>query len=70
MVRLLSRTITFSGIPELDFTLCCALSDFRRQEVVFTENTAPDREIWDEKGGRLRCSRTDNACAAENHKQE
>merc|ERR1712207_73344 len=24
------------------------------QEVIFTENTAPDREIWDEKGGLIK----------------
>jgi len=24
------------------------------EEVIFTENTAPDREIWDEKGGLIK----------------
>jgi hypothetical protein len=27
---------------------------FSMQEVIFTENTAPDREIWDEKGGLIK----------------
>ena len=26
----------------------------RLEEVIFTENTAPDREIWDEKGGLIK----------------
>ncbi|CAK9046924.1 Hypothetical protein SCF082_LOCUS26338 [Durusdinium trenchii] len=31
-----------------------AMAEEEGQEVIFTENTAPDREIWDEKGGLIK----------------
>merc|ERR1712072_1531632 len=31
-----------------------AMAEEEGQEVMFTENTAPDREIWDEKGGLIK----------------
>merc|ERR1712050_308218 len=40
------------------FNPTCSSSDSMAeeegQEVIFTENTAPDREIWDEKGGLIK----------------
>merc|ERR1712006_54373 len=40
-----------------DFPSLCppaAMAEEEGQEVIFTENTAPDREIWDEKGGLIK----------------
>ncbi|OLP99193.1 hypothetical protein AK812_SmicGene18274 [Symbiodinium microadriaticum] len=36
------------------FPCWCAMAEEEGQEVIFTENTAPDREIWDEKGGLIK----------------
>ena len=35
------------GVVDTDSAL--AMAEEEGQEVIFTENTAPDREIWDEK---------------------
>merc|ERR1712190_433169 len=40
------------GAPR--WTVAAAMAEEEGQEVIFTENQAPDREIWDEKGGLIK----------------
>ncbi|CAK9048253.1 Hypothetical protein SCF082_LOCUS26899 [Durusdinium trenchii] len=39
---------------EWESTFWKMLEESKCDEVIFTENTAPDREIWDEKGGLIK----------------
>ncbi|CAL1159961.1 unnamed protein product, partial [Cladocopium goreaui] len=39
---------------EWESTFWKMLEESKCSEVIFTENTAPDREIWDEKGGLIK----------------
>merc|ERR1712170_178403 len=37
-----------------DWDIPRRMAEEEGREVIFTENTAPDREIWDEKGGLIK----------------
>merc|ERR1712061_758408 len=47
-----------------------AMAEEEGQEVIFTENTAPDREIWDEKGGLIKKGASEIAERDQDHVPE
>merc|ERR1712224_362498 len=47
-----------------------AMAEEEGQEFVFTENAAPDREIWDEKGGLIKKGAAEIAAREQDHVPE
>merc|ERR1712117_702296 len=57
---ILAQAIWIKRVPDSWWPHCqlksssTPMAEEEGQEVIFTENTAPDREIWDEKGGLIK----------------